>query len=116
MMFLRFQLQRLLLVNNHMAVVISLFRLPDTVSRMAKLDFGLKPITIRLLHRSPQNEFSNGIRREKKDDCFRYALTSWSRFMKFAGIQVGDTVYYSFDEIDQVLSVGLVVPHMRHTD
>ncbi|KAJ0735311.1 putative DNA-binding pseudobarrel domain superfamily [Helianthus annuus] len=30
------------------------FRLPDTVSRMAKLDFGLKPIIVRLLHRSPQ--------------------------------------------------------------
>ncbi|KAF5821487.1 hypothetical protein HanRHA438_Chr01g0014981 [Helianthus annuus] len=33
------------------------FRLPNTVSRMAKLDFGLKPFTIRLLHRSPQKEF-----------------------------------------------------------
>ncbi|MFS7982675.1 hypothetical protein Hanom_Chr10g00965581 [Helianthus anomalus] len=84
------------------------FRLPDTVSRMAKLDFGLKPITARLLHRSPQKEFINGTIREKKDDGFRYALTSWSSFMKFAGIKVGDIVYYSFDEIDQVLSVDLV--------
>ncbi|KAJ0762412.1 hypothetical protein HanOQP8_Chr04g0161071 [Helianthus annuus] len=76
------------------------FRLPDTVSRMAKLDFGLKPIAIRLRHWSPQKEFINGTRREKKDNSFRYTLTSWLRFMKSAGIQVGDTVYYSFEEIN----------------
>ncbi|MFS7988467.1 putative transcription factor B3-Domain family [Helianthus anomalus] len=58
------------------------FSLSDTVSRMAKLDFGLKPITVRLLHRSPQKEFINGTRREKKDNGFRYALTSSSSFMK----------------------------------
>ncbi|KAM0037307.1 hypothetical protein Hdeb2414_s0014g00436601 [Helianthus debilis subsp. tardiflorus] len=90
-------------------------RLPDDVSRMAKLDLGFKPITIRLLHRSPQKEFSNGTRREKKDNGYRYALTRWSRFMKTVGIMVGDTVYYSFDEIDQVLSVESVVPHVKRT-
>ncbi|KAF5782993.1 hypothetical protein HanXRQr2_Chr11g0502721 [Helianthus annuus] len=79
-------------------MVATYFRLPDTVSRTARLDFGFKPITIRLLYQSPQKEFINGTRREKKDNGFRYALTSWSSFMKSAGIKVGDTVYYSFDE------------------
>ncbi|MFS7988468.1 hypothetical protein Hanom_Chr11g01035171 [Helianthus anomalus] len=77
-------------------MVATYFRLPDNVSMMAKLDFGLKPITIRLLHRSLQKEFINGNRRENKDNGFRYALTSWSSFMKYVGIKVGDTVYYSF--------------------
>ncbi|MFS7959763.1 hypothetical protein Hanom_Chr08g00694971 [Helianthus anomalus] len=58
------------------------FRLPDNVSRMPKLDFDLKPITVRLLHPSPQKEFINGTRREKKDKGFRYALTRWSRFIE----------------------------------
>ncbi|KAJ0786107.1 putative DNA-binding pseudobarrel domain superfamily [Helianthus annuus] len=91
-------------------------RLPDPVVRMAKLDEGLKPLTVRLLHRSPQEEFTNGIRRERKEEGFRYALTRWSRFMKSAGIKVGDTVHYSFDENDQVLSVERVVIHVRRTD
>ncbi|KAJ0515620.1 hypothetical protein HanRHA438_Chr10g0479551 [Helianthus annuus] len=42
------------------------FRLPDTVSRIAILDFGLKPITVRLLNWSPQKEYINGTIREKK--------------------------------------------------
>ncbi|MFS7944907.1 hypothetical protein Hanom_Chr06g00517751 [Helianthus anomalus] len=58
------------------------FRLPDNVSRMPKLDFDLKPITVRLLHPIPQKEFINGTRREKKDKGFRYALTRWSRFIE----------------------------------
>ncbi|MFS7954180.1 putative transcription factor B3-Domain family [Helianthus anomalus] len=91
------------------------FRLPDDVSRMAKLDLGLKIITIRLMHLSPQKEFPNGTRREKKENGYRYALTRWSRIMKTAGIKVGDTVYYCFDELEQVLSVERVVPHIRRT-
>ncbi|KAM0052256.1 putative DNA-binding pseudobarrel domain superfamily [Helianthus debilis subsp. tardiflorus] len=35
------------------------FRLPNDVLRMAKLDLGLKSITIRLMHLSPQKEFPN---------------------------------------------------------
>ncbi|MFS7930090.1 putative transcription factor B3-Domain family [Helianthus anomalus] len=90
-------------------------RLPDNVSRMAKLDSDLKPITVRLLHLTQQEEFTNYTRREKKDNGFRYALSRWSRFMKCAGIKVGDTVHYSFDETDQVLNVELNVPHIRCT-
>ncbi|KAJ0466403.1 hypothetical protein HanPSC8_Chr14g0595811 [Helianthus annuus] len=76
------ELQRLLLLNNgrryrFVRMAATYFRLFDTVSRMAKLDFGLKPITVILLHRSPQKEFINSTRREKKDNGFRYVLTSW---------------------------------------
>ncbi|KAJ0438619.1 hypothetical protein HanHA300_Chr16g0616121 [Helianthus annuus] len=42
------------------------FRLPDPVSRMAKLDEGLKDITIRLMHRDPPEQFTKGTRRERK--------------------------------------------------
>ncbi|KAJ0684421.1 hypothetical protein HanLR1_Chr11g0391021 [Helianthus annuus] len=91
-------------------------RLPDPVSRMAKLDLGLKDITVRLLHRDPPEQFTNGTRRERKQEGFRYALTRWSKFMKSAGIKVGDTVHYSVDENDQVLSVEKVLPYVRCTD
>ncbi|KAJ0608031.1 putative transcription factor B3-Domain family [Helianthus annuus] len=86
------------------------FRLPDDVSRKAKLDFGLKSITIRLLHLNPHKEFPNGTRREKRGKGYRYALKRWSRFMNIAGIKVGETVYFCFDETEQVLSVERVVP------
>ncbi|KAM0001350.1 hypothetical protein Hdeb2414_s0378g00880841 [Helianthus debilis subsp. tardiflorus] len=89
------------------------FRLPDDVSRKANLDLGLKNITIRLLHLNPQKEFPNGTRREKRGKGYRYALTRWSRFMNIAGIKVGDTVYFCFHEIEQVLSVERVVSHVN---
>ncbi|KAF5811374.1 hypothetical protein HanXRQr2_Chr04g0180681 [Helianthus annuus] len=89
------------------------FRLPDDVSRKAKLDLGLKNITIRLLHLNPQKDFPNGMGREKRVKGYRYALRRWSRFMNIAGIKVGDTVYFCFDEIEQVLSVERVVSHVN---
>ncbi|KAM0071483.1 putative DNA-binding pseudobarrel domain superfamily [Helianthus debilis subsp. tardiflorus] len=90
-------------------------RLPDDVSRKAKLNLGLKNITIRLLHLNPQKEFPNGTRREKRVKGYRYALRRWSRFMNIAGIKVGDTVYFCFDETEQVLSVEKVVPHVSRS-
>uniref|UniRef100_A0A251STC4 Putative DNA-binding pseudobarrel domain-containing protein n=1 Tax=Helianthus annuus TaxID=4232 RepID=A0A251STC4_HELAN len=92
------------------------FRLPDNVSRIAKLDSDLKPMTVRLLHLTEQEEFTNRTRREKRGEGFRYALCKWSRFMKRARINEGDTVHFSFDETHQVLNVELVVPHKRSTD
>ncbi|KAL9998008.1 putative DNA-binding pseudobarrel domain superfamily [Helianthus debilis subsp. tardiflorus] len=89
------------------------FMLPDDVSAMAKLHLGLKSITIRLIHLSPSIEFPNGTRREMKEKG--YALRSWSRFMNTAGLEVGDTVYFCFDELEQVLIVERVVPHIRRT-
>ncbi|MFS7993989.1 hypothetical protein Hanom_Chr12g01100611 [Helianthus anomalus] len=41
-------------------------RIPDPVSRMARLDEGLKDITVRLMHLDPPQEFTNGTRRERK--------------------------------------------------
>uniref|UniRef100_A0A251TI70 Putative DNA-binding pseudobarrel domain-containing protein n=1 Tax=Helianthus annuus TaxID=4232 RepID=A0A251TI70_HELAN len=90
------------------------FRIPDPVSRMARLDEGLKDITVRLMHLDPPQQFTNGTRRERKTDGgFRYALTRWKKFMKAARINVRDRVHYSFDENEQVLSVELVVPYVR---
>ncbi|KAJ0575314.1 hypothetical protein HanIR_Chr05g0211361 [Helianthus annuus] len=92
------------------------FRIPDPVSRMARLDEGLKDITVRLMHLDPPQQFTNGTRRERKSDGgFRYALTRWKKFMKAARINVRDRVHYSFDENDQVLSVELVVPYVRRS-
>ncbi|KAJ0764919.1 hypothetical protein HanPI659440_Chr08g0297571 [Helianthus annuus] len=92
------------------------FRIPDPVSRMARLDEGLKDITVRLMHLDPPQEFTNGTRRERKTDGgWRYALTSWKKFMKAARINVLDKVHYSFDENEQVLSVELVEPFVRHS-
>ncbi|KAJ0580198.1 putative transcription factor B3-Domain family [Helianthus annuus] len=85
------------------------FRLPDDVSSKAKMDLGFKSITIRLLHLNPPKEFPNGTRREKRLKGYCYALRRWSRFMNIAGIKVGDTVYFCFDETEQVLSVERVV-------
>ncbi|KAJ0463812.1 hypothetical protein HanHA300_Chr14g0519821 [Helianthus annuus] len=92
------------------------FRLPDNVSRIAKLDSDLKPMTVRLLHLTEQEEFTNRTRREKRGEDFRYALCKWSRFMKRARVNEGDMVHFSFDETHQVLNVELVVPHKRSTD
>uniref|UniRef100_A0A251VFT2 DNA-binding pseudobarrel domain-containing protein n=1 Tax=Helianthus annuus TaxID=4232 RepID=A0A251VFT2_HELAN len=92
------------------------FRIPDPVSRMARLDEGLKDITVRLMHLDPPQQFTNGTRRERKiDGGFRYTLTRWKKFMKAARINVRDRVHYSFDENDQVLSVELVVPYVRRS-
>ncbi|KAJ0663416.1 putative transcription factor B3-Domain family [Helianthus annuus] len=89
------------------------FRLPDKVSSMAKLGGDLKPMTVRLLHLPEQDKFTNPTRREKKGEDWRYALCKWSRFMKRARINEGDTVYFSFDETHQVLNVELVIPHQK---
>ncbi|KAJ0742657.1 hypothetical protein HanPI659440_Chr10g0366671 [Helianthus annuus] len=92
------------------------FRIPDPVSRMARLHEGLKDITVRLMHLDPPKQFTNGTRREKRTGGgWRYALTSWRKFMKVARINVLDTVHYSFDENDQVLSVERVEPYDRRT-
>ncbi|MFS7967502.1 hypothetical protein Hanom_Chr09g00786471 [Helianthus anomalus] len=88
------------------------FILPDRVSEMSKLNICLKDITIRLLNLEPPLQFTNGTRRERTHNGFRYALTRWSKFMKTAGIKVRDTVDYCFDENDQVLIVEKVVPYV----
>ncbi|XP_035832671.1 uncharacterized protein LOC118481328 [Helianthus annuus] len=90
------------------------FRLPDDVSIKAKLDLGVKSITIRLLHLNPQKEFPNGTIRQARLEGYCYALSSWSRLMNIAGIKVGDTVYFCFDETEQVLSVERVVSPLNH--
>ncbi|KAJ0880054.1 hypothetical protein HanRHA438_Chr10g0458831 [Helianthus annuus] len=91
------------------------FRLPDDVSAKAKLHLSLKNITIRLMHVSPSIEFTNGTRRETKEKGYGHALKRWSTFMNTAGIEVGDMVYFCFDELDQVLIVERVVSHVRRT-
>ncbi|KAM0038358.1 hypothetical protein Hdeb2414_s0013g00413891 [Helianthus debilis subsp. tardiflorus] len=88
------------------------FMLPDRVSEMAKLNLGLKDITVRLLNQDPPVQFTNGTKRERTCKGFRYALRRWLKFMKTAGIKVRDTVDYSFDENEQVLSVEKVVPYV----
>ncbi|KAJ0662515.1 hypothetical protein HanRHA438_Chr13g0582431 [Helianthus annuus] len=42
------------------------FRIPDPVSRMARLHDGLRDITVRIMHFDPPKQFTNGTRREKK--------------------------------------------------
>ncbi|KAJ0554169.1 putative transcription factor B3-Domain family [Helianthus annuus] len=95
------------------------FRIPDPVSRMARLHEGLKDLTVRFLHLDPPMQITNGTRREGRErrgkTGFRYALTSWKKFMKAARINVCDQVHFSFDENDQVLSVERVVPYVRPT-
>ncbi|KAM0067559.1 hypothetical protein Hdeb2414_s0002g00062701 [Helianthus debilis subsp. tardiflorus] len=44
-------------------------RLPDPVSRMAKLDEGLKDITVRFLHLDPPLQITNSSRRERRTTC-----------------------------------------------
>ncbi|KAJ0575889.1 putative transcription factor B3-Domain family [Helianthus annuus] len=63
------------------------FMLPDRVSEMAKLNICLKDITVRLLNLEPPVQFTNGTRRERTHNGFRYALRRWSKFMKTAGIK-----------------------------
>ncbi|KAJ0518741.1 putative nucleic acid-binding, replication factor A [Helianthus annuus] len=66
------------------------FRIPDHVSRMAKLHEGLKDLTINFLHLDPPLQITNGTRRERRTNGrgYRYALTSWKKFMKAAQIKV----------------------------
>ncbi|KAJ0533942.1 hypothetical protein HanIR_Chr09g0414191 [Helianthus annuus] len=68
------------------------FRIPDPVSRMAKLHEGLKDLTVRFLHLDPPMQITNGTRRERRErrgkTGFRYALTSWKKFMKAARIKL----------------------------
>ncbi|MFS7930031.1 putative transcription factor B3-Domain family [Helianthus anomalus] len=89
------------------------FRLPDDVSAKAKLQLSLKNITIRLMHVSPPIEFTNGTRRETKDKGYGYGLKRWSTCINTAGLEVGDMVQFCFDELEQVLIVERVVPHVR---
>ncbi|KAM0008686.1 hypothetical protein Hdeb2414_s0107g00796641 [Helianthus debilis subsp. tardiflorus] len=95
-------------------------RIPDPVSRMARLHEGLKDLTVRFLHLDPPMQITNGTRRERRErrgkTGFRYALTSWRKFMKAARIKVRDQVHFSFDENEQVLSVERVVPYVRRTN
>ncbi|KAF5777752.1 hypothetical protein HanXRQr2_Chr12g0539421 [Helianthus annuus] len=75
------------LMNKYLVVFVVLFVLlvnviliADPVSRMARLDEGLKDITVRLMHLDPPQQFTNGTRRERKTDGgFRYALTRWKK-------------------------------------
>ncbi|KAJ0457726.1 putative transcription factor B3-Domain family [Helianthus annuus] len=66
------------------------FRIPDPISRMAKLHEGLKDLTIKFLHLDPPLQITNGTRRERRTNGrgYRYALTSWKKFMKAAQIKV----------------------------
>ncbi|KAJ0802318.1 putative nucleic acid-binding protein [Helianthus annuus] len=66
------------------------FRILDPVSRMAKLHEGLKDLTIKFLHLDPPLQITNGTRRERRTNGrgYRYALTSWKKFMKAARIKV----------------------------
>ncbi|KAJ0569328.1 putative transcription factor B3-Domain family [Helianthus annuus] len=66
------------------------FRIPDHVSRMAKLHEGLKDLTIKFLHLDPPLQITNGTRRERRTNGrgYRYTLTSWKKFMKAAQIKV----------------------------
>ncbi|MFS7994110.1 hypothetical protein Hanom_Chr12g01102051 [Helianthus anomalus] len=92
------------------------FILLDRVSEMEKLDLCLKDITVTLLNRDPLVQFTNGVIRERKREGFRYALRRWSKLMKTAGIKVRDTVDFSFDENEQVLSVEKVVPYVTSSN
>ncbi|KAM0011124.1 hypothetical protein Hdeb2414_s0067g00768581 [Helianthus debilis subsp. tardiflorus] len=65
------------------------FRILVPVSRMAKLHEGLKDLTVRFLHLDPPMQITNGTRRERRGKTgFRYALTSWKKFMKVARIKL----------------------------
>ncbi|KAF5813803.1 hypothetical protein HanXRQr2_Chr03g0103001 [Helianthus annuus] len=86
--------------------------LPNRVSEMAKLNLCLEDITVKLLNMEPPFQFTNGTRRERTHNGFRYALRRWSKFMKTAGIKVRDNVDFCFDENEQVLSVEKVVPYV----
>ncbi|KAJ0753335.1 putative transcription factor B3-Domain family [Helianthus annuus] len=65
------------------------FRIPNPVSHMAKLHEGLKDLTIKFLHLDPPQQITNGTRRERRPNGrgYRYALTSWKKFMKAAQIK-----------------------------
>ncbi|KAJ0933624.1 hypothetical protein HanRHA438_Chr03g0098271 [Helianthus annuus] len=75
------------------------FRIPDPVSRMARLHEGLKDLTVRFLHLDPPMQITNGTRRERRERrgkaAFRYALTSWKKFMKAARINVRDQLHFN---------------------
>ncbi|KAJ0795344.1 putative transcription factor B3-Domain family [Helianthus annuus] len=94
------------------------FRIPDHVSRMARLHEGLKDLTINFLHLDPPMQITNGTRRERRTNGrgYRYALTSWKKFMKAAQIKVRDEVHFSFDENEQVLTIERVVPYVNRSN
>ncbi|KAJ0448551.1 putative transcription factor B3-Domain family [Helianthus annuus] len=68
------------------------FRIPDPVSRMARLHEGLKDLTVRFSHLDPPLQITNGTRRERRERkgkvAFRYALTSWKKFLKAGMIKL----------------------------
>ncbi|KAJ0495480.1 putative nucleic acid-binding, replication factor A [Helianthus annuus] len=68
------------------------FRIPDPVSRMARLHEGLKDLTVRFSHLDPPLQITHGTRRERRERKgkagFRYALTSWKKFMKAGRIKL----------------------------
>ncbi|KAJ0434736.1 putative transcription factor B3-Domain family [Helianthus annuus] len=74
------------------------FRIPDPVSRMARLHEGLKDLTVRFAHLDPPLQITNGTRRERRERKgkagFRYALTSWKKFMKAGMINVCDQFHF----------------------
>ncbi|KAF5772855.1 hypothetical protein HanXRQr2_Chr13g0582111 [Helianthus annuus] len=82
------------------------FILPDRVSEMAKLNICLKDITVRLLNLEPPLQFTNGTRRERTHNGFRYALTRCSKFMKTAGIK---------DVVDDVNDTILAIKEVSYT-
>ncbi|KAJ0600071.1 hypothetical protein HanIR_Chr03g0112391 [Helianthus annuus] len=76
------------------------FMLPNRVSEMAKLNLCLEDITVKLLNMEPPFQFTNGTRRERTHNGFRYALRRWSKFMKTAGIK---------DVVDDVRDMFLAI-------
>ncbi|KAJ0627018.1 putative transcription factor B3-Domain family [Helianthus annuus] len=94
------------------------FRIPNPVSHMAKLHEGLKDLTIKFLHLDPPLQITNGTRRERRPNRrgYRYALTSWKKFMKAAQIKARDQVHFYFDENEQVLTIERVVRYVNQME
>ncbi|KAJ0787388.1 putative nucleic acid-binding, replication factor A [Helianthus annuus] len=78
------------------------FRIPDPVSRKARLDEGLKDLNIRFLHMDPPLQITNGTRREKRPNGrgYRYALTCWKKFMKAARIKMEQAAVTLLNNVD----------------
>ena len=108
------------LITIYLLFFTTIQRIPDPVSRMARLHEGLKDLTVRFSHLDPPLQITNGTRRERRERKgkagFRYALTSWKKFMKAGMINVCDQVHFSFNENDQVLTVERVVPYVKRTN
>ncbi|KAJ0640504.1 putative nucleic acid-binding, replication factor A [Helianthus annuus] len=87
------------------------FRIPDHVSRMAKLHEGLKDLTIKFLHLDPPLQITNGTRRERRTNGrgYRYALTSWKKFMKAAQIKKWKKTRADFNNARKVYCYDMIV-------